>query len=244
MGLILGAKEKFVGRDEIAMVRTPEGTDTWQPVPHIQVIESLENSIRNRGWRISAEQYGLARDNQKLFGVMSIANSDNSDWSRTIGIRNSHDKSLCVGITAGVSVLVCSNLAFGGTTVLQKRHTSGLDIAEMVEAGVQTLADSFLTLELALDRLRDIYLNYDQARSLIAQIAEEDAIPSCDILPVFREFQSPRHNDFGDPSCWSLLNSITELSHKYAPARVDRCHRKLTRLFGLDGGRPALQLPN
>lgn len=244
MGLILGAKEKFVGRDEIAMVRTPEGTDTWQPVPHIQVIESLENSIRNRVWRISAEQYGLARDNQKLFGVMSIANSDNSDWSRTIGIRNSHDKSLCVGITAGVSVLVCSNLAFGGTTVLQKRHTSGLDIAEMVEAGVQTLADSFLTLELALDRLRDIYLNYDQARSLIVQIAEEDAIPSCDILPVFREFQSPRHNDFGDPSCWSLLNSITELSHKYAPARVDRCHRKLTRLFGLDGGRPALQLPN
>jgi hypothetical protein len=242
MGLLLGTREKFVGRDGIAMVRTPDRTDTWRPVPHIQVIESLERSIRRRGWRIGAEQYGLARDNQKLFGVMSIANSDNPDWSRTIGIRNSHDKSLCVGITAGVNVLVCSNLAFGGTTVLQKRHTSGLDVAEMVESGVQALADSFLTLELALERLRGIRLDHDHARSLIVRIAEADAIPSCDILPAFNEFQSPRHGEFGDPSCWSLLNAITELSHKYAPARVDKCHRRLTRLFGLDGGRPVLQL--
>ena len=149
------------------MVRTRR-TDTWRPVPHIQVIESLERSIRRRGWRIGAEQYGLARDNQKLFGVMSIANSDNPDWSRTIGIRNSHDKSLCVGITAGVNVLVCSNLAFGGTTVLQKRHTSGLDIAEMVESGVQALAD-LPDLELALERLRGIRLNHDHARSLIVR---------------------------------------------------------------------------
>ena len=242
MGLIIGTHEKFVGREEIAMVQTPGCTDTWHPVPHIQVVEALESSIRKQGWKISDEQYGLARDNQKLFGVMSIENSDNSDWSRTIGIRNSHDKSLCVGITAGVNVLVCSNLAFGGTTVLQRRHTSGIDIAEMVEDGIRTLADSFLTLEIALDRLKDVYISDNQARSLIVRIAEEDAIPSCDILPVFSEFQAPRHDEFGDPSCWSLLNSITEIAHKYAPARADRCHRKLTRLFGLDGNIPALQL--
>ena len=242
MGLILGTQEKFVDRNEIALVQTPKGTDTWHPVPHIQVIESLEKGIRKQGWEISDEQYGLARDDQKLFGVMSIENSDNPEWSRTIGIRNSHDKSLCVGITAGVNVLVCSNLAFGGTAVLQRRHTSGIDIEEMVEAGIATLADSFLSLEITLDRLRDLYLTENQARTLIVRIAEADAIPSCDILPVFKEFQTPRHNEFGDPSCWSLLNAITETAHKYAPARVDRCHRKLTRLFGLDGNKPALQL--
>ena len=242
MGLILSSNEKFVGRNEIAMVQTPGCTDTWHPVPHIQVVEALESSIRKQGWRINDEQYGLTRDNQKLFGVVSIADSDNSDWSRTIGIRNSHDKTLCVGITAGVNVLVCSNLAFGGTTVLQRRHTSGIAIAEMIDAGLQSLTDSFLTLELSLDRLKDIYISDNQARWLIVRIAEEDAIPSCDILSVFSEFQSPRHDEFGDPSCWSLLNSITEISHKYAPSRADRCHRKLTRLFGLDGNRPALQL--
>lgn len=198
--------------------------------------------MKRQGWNITGEQYGLARDNQKLFGVMTLGHSGHPDWCRSIGIRNSHDKSLCVGITAGVNVLVCSNLAFGGTTVLQRRHTSGIDISEMVDAGIQTLVDSFLNLELVLDRLRDIHLSDNHARSIIVQIAEANAIPSCDILPVFTEFKAPRHNDFGDPSCWSLLNAITELSHKYQPARADFCHRRLTRLFGLDGRKPDLQL--
>ncbi len=242
MGLLLSSSEKFVGRNEIAMVQTPEGTDTWHPVPHLQVIESVESIVHKQGWKICNEQYGLARDDQKLFGVMTLEHSGNPDWCRTIGIRNSHDKSLCVGITAGVSVLVCSNLAFGGTTVLQRRHTSGIELNEMIDQAVLSLSDSFLNLEYSLDRLRGNYLAEDQARSLIVRIAEANAIPSCDILPIFNEFQAPRHNDFGDPSCWSLLNAITEVSHKYSPARADSCHRKVTRLFGLDGNRPALQL--
>ena len=242
MSLILGTNEKFVGRDEIALVETPIGTDSWHPVPHLQVIESVENIVHKQGWKICNEQYGLARDDQKLFGVMTLEHSGNPDWCRTIGIRNSHDKSLCVGITAGVSVLVCSNLAFGGTTVLQRRHTSGIELNEMIDQAILSLSDSFLNLEYSLDQLRGNYLAENQARSLIVRIAEANAIPSCDILPVFNEFQAPRHNDFGDPSCWSLLNAITEVSHKYSPARADSCHRKLTRLFGLDGNRPALQL--
>lgn len=242
MGLILGTNEKFVGRDEIALVETPIGTDSWHPVPHLQVIESVENIVHKQGWKICNEQYGLARDDQKLFGVMTLEHSGNPDWCRTIGIRNSHDKSLCVGITAGVSVLVCSNLAFGGTTVLQRRHTSRIDLSFMVESAVTSLAESFLDLEDSLGRLRDCYLTEDEARTMIVRIAEANAIPSCDILPVFSEFQNSRHNEFGDPSCWSLLNAITETSHKYSPARADTCHRKLTRLFGLDGQKPALQL--
>ena len=42
-------------------------------------------------------------------------------WIRSIGIRNSHDKSFGAGITAGISVMVCSNLAFGGTMVIKRR---------------------------------------------------------------------------------------------------------------------------
>jgi hypothetical protein len=32
----------------------------------------------------------------------------------SIGIRNSHDKSLRLGLTAGLRVFVCSNMAFSG----------------------------------------------------------------------------------------------------------------------------------
>ncbi|MDY0176501.1 MAG: DUF932 domain-containing protein [Lentisphaeria bacterium] len=240
--LIIGTNENYVDRQQLAMVQTPEATSTWLPVPHMQLIESVEKNVYRHGWRIASEQFGLSRDGQRLFGVMAVANADNRQWTRTIGLRNSHDKSLCVGISAGVNVLVCSNLAFGGTEVLQRRHTSGIDVDLLVEDGMRSLADGFLNLELALKRLQNIWLSEDQARRLIVRIAEADAIPSCDILPVFREFQQPRHAEFENPSCWSLLNAITELSHKYAPARADKCHRRLTRLFGLDGEKPQLEL--
>ena len=50
-----------------------------------------------------------------MFGVMRINRTSSPDWARCIGIRNSHDQSLAVGLTAGISVCVCSNLAFGGS---------------------------------------------------------------------------------------------------------------------------------
>lgn len=44
----------------------------------------------------------------------------------SIGIRNSHDKSIHLGLTSGLRVFVCSNMAFSGglTTVLAKHSKS------------------------------------------------------------------------------------------------------------------------
>lgn len=244
MGLILSHNEQFVDRHALATVPTPAPTKTWQPVSHIEVVDAVEHIIRKHGWLITGEQFGLARDQQKMFGVITLEHATDSAWVRTVGIRNSHDKSLCVGITAGINVLVCSNLAFGGTTALHRRHTNRINLNELVGNAMTCLEDDYLTLEYALDRLRDVYLTLDQARSILVQAAEVNAIPSCDILPIYQEFKEPRHEDFNIPSCWSLLNACTELSHKYSPARADLCHRQLTRLFGLDGKPAMLQLPS
>ena len=68
----------------------------------------------------------------------------------------------------------------------------------------------------------------------------ENNLKSCDILQIFNEFKRPRHEEFAEPTQWALLNSFTVISHKYPAAKSDVFHRKLTRLFGLDGQRPAI----
>ena len=210
MGLMLESNARFVGRDEIAQVPTPIGTVSWKPVPHMEVIDAVGDVVNARGWRILDEQYGLARDGQKLFGVMRINRSSSPEWSRCIGIRNSHDRSLSVGLTAGITVLVCSNNAFGGSMVIKRRET----VAE----------------GLKIDEVGD-----DEVRASIVKAAEIQAIPSCDILNVWKEFKEPKHEEFAEPTRWSLLNAFTETAKKYSPARADLCYRGLTRLFGLDG---------
>ena len=238
MGLIM-QEGKFVSRDEVARTDTPCSTATWRPVPHIDVIEAVSKVIRAHDWNIEGEKFGLASEGQKMFGVMEISSSSSPDWHRCIGLRNSHDKSLAVGLSAGIVVCVCSNLAFGGTTVIKRKHTSRFELTDLIDRAVASLEDDFLTMESVSEDLKDIYLkNDDEARSSIVRAAELGVINSSDILPVYREFKSPSHVEFREPTRWSLLNSITEIVKKYSPQRVDHSYLALNRAFGLDG-RPA-----
>ena len=238
MGLIT-AEGKYVSRDEVARTETPSSTLTWRPVPHIDVIEAVTEVIKAHKWSIYGEKFGLVNEGKRLFGVMEISSSSSHDWHRCIGIRNSHDKSFAVGLSAGIAVCVCTNLAFGGTTVVKRRHTSGIVLSELIDRAVASLEDDFLTMETVCEDLKDVYLkNDDEARSSIVRAAELGVINSSDILPVFNEFKKPSHIEFKEPTRWSLMNALSEIVKKYTPQRVDFSYRALNRAFGLDG-RPA-----
>ena len=175
-----------------------------------------------------------------MFGVVQINRSSSPEWSRTIGLRNSHDQSLSVGLAAGISVTCCSNLAFGGAMVLKRRHTSRIELGDLVLTAVDELEMEFLNLETVSEDLKLHEVKADEARAVIVRAAEVGAVNSCDIVPIFREFQKPSHEEFAEPTRWSLLNAFTEHAKKYSPGRADVCYRGLTRLFGLDGDRPEL----
>lgn len=240
MGLIM-QEGKFVSRDEVAKTETPCSTATWRPVPHIDVIEAVTEVIHAHDWEIEGEKFGLASEGRKMFGVMEIAHSSSPEWRRCIGIRNSHDKSFAVGLSAGIVVCVCSNMAFGGTTVVKRRHTCGIVLAELIDRAVASLEDDFLTVETVSEEQKDAYLkNDDEARSCIVKAAELGVINSCDILPVYREFKQPSHEEFAEPTRWSLLNAFTETVKKYSPQRVDHSYLALCKAFGLDGKKAAI----
>lgn len=240
MGLLLEAHTKFTDREAIRQVPTPVATASWKPIPHIEVIETVSQMVANRDWQIIDEEYGLARDGQKLFGVIRINRTNSLDWHRCIGLRNSHDRSMAVGLTAGICVVVCTNMAFGGSMVLKRRHTSRIELQELVQPALDRLEDEFLTLETVAEELKIEEVYDDEVRSVLVRAAEAQAIPSCDILSVWDAFKQPQHEEFADPTRWSLLNAFTETAKKYSPARADVCYRNLTRLFGLDGKPPTL----
>ena len=239
--MLIMEKGKYVSKDEVARVDTPRSTSTWRPVPHIDVIEAVTEVIRAHNWNIESEMFGLASEGQKMFGVMEISRSSSPEWHRCIGLRNSHDKSLAVGLSAGIVVLVCSNLAFGGGRVINRKHTSRIDLSELIDRAVASLEDDFLTTESVCEDLKDVYLrDDDEARSCIVRAAELGVINSCDIIPTLREFKQPSHEEFREPTRWSLMNALTETIKKYSPQRVDHSYIALNRAFGLDGRKAAI----
>ena len=62
----------LVTRDQLRLVPVPEPTRTWQPIPHIELIESLEQVLHQNQIAIQGEEFALRRDGSTLFGVLQL----------------------------------------------------------------------------------------------------------------------------------------------------------------------------
>ena len=230
--LLLHSGAGKVSRSDLTWVNTPQATRTWRPVAHHQVADIVVSEARNQGLTILCEEYGLNPSTTQMFGVIRFHNGD-PEKTRCLGIRNSHDKSFALGLTCGFSIIVCDNLCFGGETTVTRKHTNGIDLETLIPQAMDQMMNGYDTLADKIEGLKDDFLTLNQARLLTIRAAEQKVIPSCDILPVLEEFQRPRHEEFSEPTQWSLYNAVTEICKKYKPARADKCYRGLSRMFAL-----------
>ena len=231
--LILHCGARKVSRDELKDVLTPKPTMSWRPVPHYEVAEFVTHVAKRRGYEIVSEEYGLNPSGMKMFGVLKFASEGNPEYTRALGIRNSHDKSFALGLVVGEKIICCDNLAFGGEVVIHRKHTSRIEIEELIPGAFDRLGEQYVRLEQRIGGMKLEAVSIDQARVITVMAAEIKAIPSCDIIPILEEFKEPRHEEFSEPTKWSLYNSFTEMAKKYSPARADFCYRRLAGLFGM-----------
>jgi hypothetical protein len=52
----------LVTRDQLALVPAPQPTATWRPIPHIELIETLDQVLRMNQIAIQEEKFALRRD--------------------------------------------------------------------------------------------------------------------------------------------------------------------------------------
>ena len=79
----------------------------------------------------------------KAFGVLDLA-TEMEGCRFSIGLRNSHDKSMRLAMTCGYRVFVCSNMAFAGdfTPVLAK-HSKSFSLIDCISVGVDRMQRNF-----------------------------------------------------------------------------------------------------
>jgi hypothetical protein len=112
----------LVTREQLALVETPDPTRSFKPVPHIELIDTLDKVLRQNQIAIRKEQFALRRDGSTLFGV----HADTEDGVAAIGLRTARNKTMSIQICAGLSVLVCDNLVFRGDRIaLNRKHNLG-----------------------------------------------------------------------------------------------------------------------
>ena len=125
--LIAHTDTSIVSESQVRMEEAPSRTATWNPLPHRDVIDAVAAACVKHNWLVERKVYSM-KQSSKMFAVWDLKTMQGSivktsDNTLSIGIRNSIDKRLSVGLCAGERVFVCDNLCFKGDFVLFRKHT-------------------------------------------------------------------------------------------------------------------------
>jgi hypothetical protein len=209
MSLIIHAGASAVDYDALRLVPTPVGTDSHVPVAHHEIVELVRYTLGFYGHEIGEENHAVTLDGARYFGLLSLR-SPYGDYTDTVGLRNSHDKSFPIGIAFGSRVMVCDNLAFIGDHVIRRKHTvkAKRELPGLVTEIVQPLQAQRIAQNQKLLTYQATALSDQTADHAILDLYRQDVIGVQAIGHVLKAYEEPPH-DWGSKTAWRLFNAAT-----------------------------------
>lgn len=236
-GLMMHCGGEVVTLDDVANVPVPPATDTYVPIPHGNYVTELrhyaDDIFKTKGLTFRKEQFGLARDGQRFFGVLQYVNGGMEGIGLSIGFRNSYDRSMAIGFAIGGSVFVCDNLALSGDIVTMRKHTGNVveDLKSMIvmnlykgiEQYKQIIQDIVFMREIKVDRL----VGYE----ILGLMLGQKILTISQASVAYEEWRNPSFDDFKENTVWSLYNATTFALKSSPPNTILERHGAAHSLF-------------
>lgn len=233
--MLLHCGGEVVPRQSVCDVTTPRGTETWYPLPHADLIEEVETQLLSAGFSLSSESHALSHEGSRYFGLFEVTTPDRGDrdYTWTVGIRNSHDKTYPAGLVAGTKVFVCDNLSFSGEVRISRKHTkfAARDLRHLTARAVGQLGDRFHQVDTRIAAYRSQPLTDTKAHDIVIRAIDCRAITPTQLVDVLEEWRKPSHTDFHPRNAWSLFNACTEVMKGINPHTVVNRSQALHGLF-------------
>ena len=227
-----------IGRDELKLIPTPEGTESHHPLAHQEIVQALIEALEFRHIAVVRDEYAVSVDGMKMFGVLDLeATFEGCRFS--IGIRNSNDKSMRLAMTVGYRVFVCDNMAFQGdfTPVLAK-HTKKFSLIDAVSVGVDRMQRNFEPMRQVVKNWKATLIPNEAAKLIIYRAFVEGELEAPKHLArrVHDFYFNPRYEEFVSPTRWSLANAFTSAFKELDPIPQFKATAKLAEF--LDENQP------
>lgn len=207
-----------VSRGDLLGLSMPEETDTFKPISHYFLVQAIEEALAFRHISITNEEFAITPDGMKFFSVLQV-NARYEGVNFAIGLRNSNDKSMRLGIVAGYKVIVCDNLAFAGEyKPMLAKHSKNLDLIESVGIAVDRLQRGWKPIREMIDFKRNHELTDGKAREMLYQLFTDAKFPISLFKTTHREyFERALYEEFNRKTLWRLENAVTESIKKLQP---------------------------
>ncbi len=234
MSLIVHSGGNVVTKDDLAAIPVPGATESYTPVPHNYLAETLSTIGRDilTGFKLEDEQYALARNGNQMFGVLAFSNGD-TELALSIGFRNSYDKSMAVGIAIGAKVFVCDNLAFTGDITVLRKHTSNV-WSSLENISISTLYRSrknFNKIVEDAEVLKAKTMTDKEAFMMLGLLYGKRVLSLRQLSFAKLEWLNPSHDDFRSRDMWSFYNACTTVLKTCPPIVIMEKHIALHNLI-------------
>jgi Domain of unknown function (DUF932) len=218
-----------LSREQLALVPTPPGTATHRPVPHNEVVGALVETLGFRHIGVVRDEYAVSKDGMKMFGILDL-DSGMHGCRFSIGVRNSHDKSMRLAMTVGYRVFVCENMAFSGDfePVLAK-HSKNFSLQNALSIGVDQMQRNFDGMRAQVEGWRQSQHSDVEAKLIIyrAFVESDLDVPRHLARPVHDFYFNPHHEEFQPRTLWSLSNAFTSAFKQLEPIPQFKATAKL-----------------
>lgn len=218
-----------VDREYLKTLPLPEATRTYKPIPHLQIVEALIETLAFRHIQVVRDEYAVTPDGMRCFGLLQLEYGVEG-VQFAIGFRNSNDKSMRLAMTVGYRVVICDNMAFKGdfTPVLAK-HSKSLNLVDLISVGVDKIQRNFEPLKLQIRDWHDCRLDDKSAKEIIydAFLTSKLGLPNHLLPDVHQLYFNPQVDDFKPRTLWSLSNAFTSAFKELKPVKQFQAAAKL-----------------
>lgn len=248
MSMILHCGAELVTIEDVGAVATPDPTETWFPIPHTALLDTVDDALEGSGFNIVSREYGLWQDGANMFALLGLENgSAHPDYQLNIGIRNSHMKLFSAGFAVGSSVFICDNLAFSSDVTFGRKHTRWIvrDLPRLVLEGIGQLGTMRDTQDRRIEAYKRTELGDVAVHDILIRAVDAKVMSNSHIAKVLKEWRGSKHEEFEARTAWSLFNGFTEVFKSFNPfdlqGRTQRLHGLLD-LASVDGGNDPNQI--
>ena len=220
---------QLVSREELAIIPAPPATDTWKPVSHIALVETIAGVMADRGLYITKEQFAV--QGPRLFGVFDTEWQKMSDFGAAVGFRHGINKDLAIHLLCGARVWLCDNLSYSGQQITVRKHSAKLNLGEEMDRALYKYMQEWRRFKDAIQLQKDTTLEERRVKQLVYDIFQAKILPLRLFPPVTTHVLQMTKEAKTAMTGWWLHNVMTTHIKTLAPAPAFRATARLGKFF-------------
>ena len=248
MTLCLHSGASRVERTELVRVAefTPEPTQTWFPVSHIDVLTTVETTLKESGYSVKAETHALTKDGHRYFGLLDLTSDIADGIGLMVGVRNSTNQTFPMGFVGGQRVFICDNGAFSSELLVSKKHTrfGGERYREHIALAVQNLGSFQAAERLRVEYLRNTQCRPYEAEAVILGAYEKGILTSRTLGEAINQWRHPQFDWGPTDRLFHVFNAISTPLQPTAKSNPARFARVTISLMEMIAGKAGFDSPD